>query len=159
ATVTNTCGGTVTDQAAGALGVGDTGIQVTGAAFAAGVASCTVTFTVTAPAGTYVNQSSNLSALAKVNDDTSPQPGTFVTPPAVTLNSLATINAANASSYTVSGTCTTSAGTVSISIASGAVTASTACAAGAFTTNIDVSSVPDAASVSVAASQTNGGGT
>ncbi|MBK8323042.1 MAG: DUF11 domain-containing protein [Betaproteobacteria bacterium] len=54
-TNTNTCGGTLTDTAAGALGIGDVGISLTGGTIAAG-GSCTITVNVTAStAGTYTN--------------------------------------------------------------------------------------------------------
>ncbi|QJR14862.1 DUF11 domain-containing protein [Usitatibacter palustris] len=52
---TNTCGGTLTDNTAGALGAGDTGIQLTGGTIPAS-GSCLVTVNITAAvAGVYTN--------------------------------------------------------------------------------------------------------
>ncbi len=77
--------------------------------------------------------------------------------PAVTLNSPSVINAANAATYTVNGSCTTPAGTVSVSV--GTVVATTPCTAGAFTTNLNVSALMDGPGIAISASQTNITGT
>ena len=61
-TTANTCGGTLTDSASGALAAGDPGIQLTGVTLAAG-STCAVSVNVTAPTtGTYVNTSNNVSS-------------------------------------------------------------------------------------------------
>ncbi|MBL8919942.1 MAG: hypothetical protein JNJ54_13835 [Myxococcaceae bacterium] len=67
------------------------------------------------------------------------------------------INAMNAGAYAVTGTCTTSAGTISLSV--GAVTAMASCTGGMFSATLDVRAVPDAAQVSISGSQTNSSGT
>ncbi len=77
--------------------------------------------------------------------------------PAVAVSTPPAINAQNAGTYMVSGTCTSSAGTVSITLAT--VTATAPCSAGTFTTTLDVRAVPDAAQVPISASQTNPSGT
>jgi len=61
-TVSNTCGGSVTDDGGSALGVGDTGIKLNNGTLAAS-ASCTVTANVKANTrGTYVNTTGSLSS-------------------------------------------------------------------------------------------------
>lgn len=67
-TTTNTCGGTLADLAGGAIGAGDTGVQLTGGTMAAGTASCTITVRVTSNTpGTYLNTSpSNITASPQI---------------------------------------------------------------------------------------------
>jgi cysteine-rich repeat protein len=68
------------------------------------------------------------------------------------------INAMNAGTYVVSGTCTAAAGNVSLTV--GTLLSMTACSAGGtFTATVDTRSLPDAAQVTLSASQTNASGT
>ena len=76
--------------------------------------------------------------------------------PAVSVATPAVINAANQAAYTVTGTCTTAAGTVTISV--GGITTSAACTAGAYTVTVDASSLSQG-TVEVTASQSNVTGT
>lgn len=82
---------------------------------------------------------------------------TIANVPTVTLTTPGPITAANAASYPVAGSCTTAAGTVTIAV--GTVMTTTGCNAGAFTTSVNVSSLADAASITVSASQMNVTGT
>ncbi|PDW02309.1 beta strand repeat-containing protein [Candidatus Viridilinea mediisalina] len=75
------------------------------------------------------------------------------TAPIVNITTPTPINVANAASYTVSGTCDASAGTVSVTV--GSVPGTAACSAGSFSLTLNVSSVPDGASISITASQTD----
>lgn len=77
--------------------------------------------------------------------------------PTVTLDTPGPINGMNASAYPVSGSCTTSAGVVTVTV--GAVNASAPCPAGTFSTTVVVASVADAAAVTIVAAQTNPSGT
>lgn len=86
-----------------------------------------------------------------------PRQFTVAAVPTVTLDTPGPINGANASAYPVSGTCTASAGTVTLSI--GSVNASAPCPAGTFSTTVIVVAVPDAPSVTIVAAQTNPSGT
>ncbi len=58
-TLTNTCGGSLTDNAGGALGIGDVGITLSNGTLAAN-STCSITVNVTVPAGTYVNTTGHL---------------------------------------------------------------------------------------------------
>ncbi|MBS1961388.1 MAG: hypothetical protein JST04_04165 [Bdellovibrionales bacterium] len=68
------------------------------------------------------------------------------TPPTVVINSPAAnayVNQANASAFTVSGTCSENGRAVSVSAASGAITASPTCTAGAWSTSLNIASELD----------------
>jgi hypothetical protein len=77
--------------------------------------------------------------------------------PTVILGQLAIINRARVAQYEVLGFCTTGAGPVSVAV--GAVSGLVTCVMGQFATRLDVTPVPDAAMVTVTASQTTAGGT
>jgi len=77
--------------------------------------------------------------------------------PSVVVSLPPAINAMNAGAYVVSGTCTTAAGTVSLVI--GTLMTTTTCTAGTFTRTVDLRALPDAAQVTISASQTNASGT
>jgi len=79
----------------------------------------------------------------------------LTTPPAVTITSPTTltyINSANKTAFAIQGTCTATAGNVSIAV--GAVHGTAACAGGAFSGTLDVHSLADGA-VTATASQTD----
>ena len=62
-TTTNTCLGTLTDNARGTLNAGDLGIGLTGGTVSAG-GTCAVSVNITAPSiGSYVNTSGNVSSM------------------------------------------------------------------------------------------------
>ncbi|RRR78034.1 MAG: hypothetical protein EI684_00805 [Candidatus Viridilinea halotolerans] len=107
--------------------------------------------TATVAAGVATDTAGNLNAasapLSRLYDTVAPT---------VTTTTPAAINAANAASYPVNGTCTSGDGDVSVSV--GGVTGTTACSAGSFSITLDVSSVADGAAVSVSASQTDAAG-
>ncbi|MDX2009130.1 MAG: Ig-like domain-containing protein [Myxococcaceae bacterium] len=67
------------------------------------------------------------------------------------------INAMNAGSYVVSGTCTAAAGNVSLTV--GTLMSMVPCSSGTFTTTVDTRGLPDAPQVTLSASQTNASGT
>jgi hypothetical protein len=77
--------------------------------------------------------------------------------PTVVLETPGAINGVNASSYPVSGQCTTVAGTVTVTV--GTVNGTTPCSSGTFSTTVVVTAVADATSVPVVAAQTNASGT
>ncbi len=78
--------------------------------------------------------------------------------PTVRLNTPGPINVANATAFPVSGTCTTSAGAVTVQVGSlPAVT--TACTAGTFSRSENASSLVDSTVIVLTASQTNATGT
>jgi uncharacterized repeat protein (TIGR01451 family) len=69
-TTTNTCGGSLLDNAGGTLAAGDPGIQLTGGNISGGQ-SCSVSVNITAPAnGSYSNTSGNVSAAVAGNGNT-----------------------------------------------------------------------------------------
>ena len=79
------------------------------------------------------------------------------TPPAVTIASAPPINAANAGNYTVSGTCTTTDGNVSVSFNGGAPL-TTPCTSGSWTlSGTNLSALPDG-TVTILATQTDAAG-
>jgi mucin-19 len=62
---TNSCGGTLTDNAGGALNAGDLGISLAGGAMALGVSSCQITVRIKSDTpGTYLNNNTRISGLA-----------------------------------------------------------------------------------------------
>ncbi len=64
-TTTNTCGGTLTDSGGGSITAGDIGVRLTGGTMSAPATSCTLTVAVTsATAGSYTNNSANISGLS-----------------------------------------------------------------------------------------------
>ena len=64
-TTTNTCGGTLADNAGGALNAGDLGVQLTGGAMTSGTSSCQVTVRIKSDVpGSYVNDNTRISGLA-----------------------------------------------------------------------------------------------
>jgi uncharacterized repeat protein (TIGR01451 family) len=64
-TTSNTCGGTLTDQAGGTLNAGDLGVGLTGGAMASGTSSCQITVRIKSDiAGSYLNDNSRISGLA-----------------------------------------------------------------------------------------------
>ena len=64
-TTTNSCGGTINDNAAGTLNAGDLGISLTGGAMALGVSSCQITVRIKCDIpGTYLNDNSRITGLA-----------------------------------------------------------------------------------------------
>lgn len=77
--------------------------------------------------------------------------------PSVVISMPPAINAMNAAAYVVSGTCTTSAGNVSLTV--GSIMATAPCTAGTFTSTVNVTTLPDAPQVSISGSQTNSSGT
>lgn len=118
-----------------------------------GLWSCPTTL----PIGPHTVVAVAVDALGNIS---SPATRSFVVDllPIVVITTPVTINAGNAAAYPVNGTCTVGAGVVTITI--GSVTKTTPCdAAGTFSTTLDVSAVPDGATVSIVASQTNTAGT
>ncbi len=79
------------------------------------------------------------------------------TVPSVVVSMPPAINAMNAGTYVVSGTCTTAAGTVSLTV--GTIMTTAPCTAGTFTRTVDARAIPDALQVGISASQTNASGT
>lgn len=77
--------------------------------------------------------------------------------PTVTLDTPGPINAANATTVTIAGSCTTAAGLVTVRVAS--VQTTTPCTAGRFSTSLNASGVPDDAVIPLSAAQTNLTGT
>lgn len=71
-----------------------------------------------------------------------------ITAPTVTLNAQPNIAMANASTYPVSGTCSTD-GTISVTVGSASNTGS--CSAGSFSINVNTTAVPDGTGISVTA--------
>ena len=67
----------------------------------------------------------------------------------ISLNALSAINIANATSYTIDGTCSNDGEAISLDIASATITDSQNCSGGAFSFSLDVSSVADNASVAI----------
>ena len=67
----------------------------------------------------------------------------------ISLNALSAINLANATSYTIDGTCSNDGEAISLDIASATITDSQNCSGGAFSFSLDVSSVADNASVAI----------
>lgn len=64
-TTTNSCGGTLTDNAVGTLNAGDLGIRLSGGAMAAGVSSCQITIRIKSDTpGSYLNDNLRISGLA-----------------------------------------------------------------------------------------------
>ena len=64
-TTTNTCNGTLTDNAAGALNAGDLGVSLSGGTMAAGVSSCQLTVRIKSDTpGSYLNDNARISGLA-----------------------------------------------------------------------------------------------
>lgn len=76
--------------------------------------------------------------------------------PTVAINPPGTINQANVSSYSVSGTCSENGRAVSVNV--GGITASPSCSAGAWFVNLDLSGVADSASVSFTANHADAAG-
>lgn len=77
--------------------------------------------------------------------------------PTVTLDTPSPINAANVTSFTVAGNCTTAAGTVTVRV--GTVMTTTPCSAGRFSTSVNASALADGPQIALTASQTNVTGT
>lgn len=77
--------------------------------------------------------------------------------PTVSVATPPAINAMNAGTYVVSGTCTTAAGTVALTV--GTLMLTTPCTAGTFSRTVDARALPDAPQVTISASQTNASGT
>jgi outer membrane protein OmpA-like peptidoglycan-associated protein len=157
--VSNSCGGSLTTESGGALSAGSTSIRLVGGVFAAGQSKCTVVVNVGATAaGAYVNGPGNMAGLAVVQSQVSPQTlSVIVGAPVVSLTAPGVINAGNAATYTVRGTCQDSNGPVAVSV--GSASLSVPCSAGAFEATLNVGAVADAVMVSVRAAQTNGSGT
>ncbi|MBL8914430.1 MAG: hypothetical protein JNM17_27235, partial [Archangium sp.] len=82
---------------------------------------------------------------------------TIANVPTVTLDTPTPINAANVTSFTVAGNCTTAAGTVTVRV--GTVMATTSCTAGRFSTSVNATMLTDGPQISIIASQTNVTGT
>lgn len=159
ATVTNTCGGTVTNAAGTAIAAGNNSIRLTGGSMAMGTSRCTIVVNVTSStAGAYVNGAANISNSAVVANQVTDQTLSVVQgAPIVRLNQPGTINATNASAYPVSGTCQDSNGVVTVRV--GTVTVTASCSSNVFSTNVSVAALADGTSISVSASQTNPAGT
>jgi MYXO-CTERM domain-containing protein len=79
--------------------------------------------------------------------------------PSVGLSGLAVINGANAGAFPVAGTCTAGDGDVTITVGSASPVTTGCIAAGSFAADVSTAGQPDAAVVTVTASQTNGSGT
>lgn len=158
-TVTNTCGGTVTSAAGGALAAGGTSVKLTGGTMTSGTSRCTITVNVTSPtAGAYVNGRTNISAVSVLENQVTDQTLSVVQgAPVVRLDPPGTINAGNASSYAVSGSCQDSNGVVTITV--GSVTGTTPCSANRFSRTLSVTTLADSANIIVSAAQTNPAGT
>ncbi len=107
--------------------------------------------------GSYTVTATQRDPAGNTSGSTAQRPFTVAGVPSVTLAAPAPITAANAGAYTVSGTCTASAGQVTVRVGSAAD--SVACAAGMFSVTLNVNAVPDGAAVAVSASQTNPSGT
>ena len=74
----------------------------------------------------------------------------------VNINTPTPINANNKSSYPVSGGCSTSTGTLTVTVGGQSPGTAPSCSNGTWNTTVDVSSVPDNASVAVIVSLTSG---
>jgi large repetitive protein len=159
ATVTNTCGGSVTTSSGAAIAAGSTSLKLAGAGFAAGTSRCTITVNVTsATAGAYVNGTSNISGLSVIENQVTDQTLSVVQgAPIVRLSAPGTINGGNATAYGVSGTCQDTNGVVTVRV--GSLTTTTPCSGNVFSTNLSVTSLTDSASITISASQANGAGT
>jgi hypothetical protein len=159
ATVTNTCGGSVTTSSGGAIAAGSTSIRLAGGGFASGASRCTITVNVTSStAGAYVNGKTNISGISVLENQVTDQTLSVVQgAPIVRLDPVGTINAGNVTAYRVSGSCQDTNGVVTVQVGSAMTT--TPCSGNLFTTTLSVSALPDGSSISVRASQTNGAGT
>lgn len=159
ATVSNTCGGTLTTASGGALAAGSASVKLTGGVMALGTARCTITVNVTAgTAGAYVNGNANISGVSVMANQVTDQTLSVVQgAPIVRLNVPGTINSSNSTAYPVSGTCQDSNLTVTVHV--GALTTTTPCSGNVFSTTLSVASLSDGSSIVVSASQTNGAGT
>ncbi|MCU0697327.1 MAG: Ig-like domain-containing protein [Myxococcaceae bacterium] len=154
-TFTNTCGGTVTLNTSASPNT----IRLQSGALAPTVQRCTVVVNVTSSvAGAYTNGRTNISNLSVVENQVSDQILSVVqSAPIVTLNAPGIINLQNATAYPVSGTCQTIAGNVTVTV--GSVITSVPCSSGTFSASPNVAGLPDSASVTVSAAQTNAAGT
>jgi len=152
---TNTCGGTVTLNNSGSPHT----VRLQSGALAPLTQRCTLTVNVTATVpGAYVNGRTNISNLSVVENQVSDQTLSVVqSAPVVTLDAPGIINLANATAYPVSGSCQSIAGQVTVTV--GSIVVGTPCTSGAFSTSVNVAALPDAASVTVSAAQTNFAGT
>jgi large repetitive protein len=119
----------------------------------AGAWSCPSTLMV----GPHSITATQTDAAMNTSAATALRPFVVVAAPVVVVNAPALINAANAMSYPVSGTCTVGYPVIVTVGSAAAVTAT--CTAGTFSTTVNVSGIPDAASVNVTASQNNVAGT
>ncbi len=156
-TVTNSCGGSVTTSAGGAIAAGSTSVKLAGGGFAQGGTRCTVVVNVTsASAGAYVNGTANISGLSVIENQVTDQTLSVVMgSPVVTLDDPGTINAANATAYRVSGTCQDTNGVVTVNV--GTLMTTTPCSLNTFSTTLSVASLSDGSGIVVKAAQTNGG--
>ena len=159
AVLSNTCNGTVTTASGAAIGVGATSVRLNAGSMASGTARCTIQVQVTSSTpGAYTNGRNNITGLSVLENQVSDQTLAVVQgAPVVRLNTPGTINAGNATAYTVSGSCQDSNGVVTVRV--GTVTTTTPCSSNVFTTNLNVAGIADAASLAVSASQTNAAGT
>ncbi|MBL9037149.1 MAG: hypothetical protein JNG84_01420 [Archangium sp.] len=159
ASVSNTCNGTVTNGGGGALAAGATSVRLTNGTMAPLTTRCTLTVNVTSTTpGAVVNGRTNISNTSVLENQVSDQTLSVVQGiPIVTVNTPGIINFGNRLTYPVSGTCQDASGVVAVSV--GSRNTSTTCASGTFSTSINVSTLTDAASVVVAAAQTNAIGT
>ncbi|HEY0883394.1 MAG TPA: Ig-like domain-containing protein, partial [Archangium sp.] len=159
ATVTNTCGGSVTTSSGGAIAAGSTSVRLAAGGFASGTSRCTIVVNVTsAMAGAYVNGKSNISGLSVLENQVTDQTlSVVIGAPIVTLNSPGTINAGNATAYGVSGTCQDAYGVVTVRV--GTVMTTAPCSSNAFSATLSVAGLADGANIAVSASQTNAAGT
>jgi large repetitive protein len=107
-------------------------------------------------AGPHSVTASQTDRAGNASPATAPQPFVVTIAPVITISTPATINAANAAAFPVSGTCT-SPYPVMLSVGGVAVVA--ACTNGAFSTTVNVSGIPDGDPVAISASQTNASGT
>lgn len=158
-TVTNTCGGSVTTAAGGAIAAGSTSVRLAAGGFASGTSRCTIVVNVTSStAGAYVNGENNISGISVLENQVTAQTlSVVIGAPIVTLDAPGTINSSNATAYRVSGTCQDSNGIVTVRV--GTINTTTPCSLNRFTTTLSVASLPDSPSVTVSGSQTNGAGT
>ncbi|MFO0597831.1 MAG: Ig-like domain-containing protein [Myxococcaceae bacterium] len=158
-TVTNTCGGSVTTAAGGAIGAGSTSVRLSGGGFASGGTRCTITVNVTSTtAGAYVNGPANISGVAVLENQVSDQTLSVVMgAPIVRLDAVGTINAGNVSAYRVSGSCQDTNGVVTVRV--GSLMTTTPCSSNLFSTTLSVTTLSDGTGITVSASQTNGAGT
>ncbi len=158
-TFTNTCGGSVTNAAGGALAANATSVRLSNGAMSSGTARCTLTVNVTAStAGTWINGRANISGLSVLENQVSDQTLAVVQgTPVVTVNTPGIINAGNAGAYPVTGTCQDSNGVVTVRV--GTVQTTTPCSSNVYATTLQVSSLADGGAISVSGAQTNPAGT